>query len=147
MWCLDFDFNFDCINSLTFFSHVTGFKITERHRRSTDLFVQGVQASRKLLAGARILPREGRLKRFEKIGNINTAMREFYSVKPREVNWQKLDNGVNVISGLVGDRQIVMIDNGVRGNAMIRIIDNKAKRILEEWNQPGTYGDQIIYRQ
>ena len=141
----------DCINSLTFFSHFTGFQITERHRRSVrqaaDLFVQGVQASRKILAGARILPSEGRLKRFEKIGNINTAMREFYSVKPREVKWQKYDNGVNVISGLVGDRQIVMIDNGVRGNAMIRIIDNKAKRILEEWNQPGTYGDQIIYRQ
>ena len=85
----------------------------------------------------------GRFKRYEKFGNKNTAMEEFYSLQPREVKRYKRPK---MIIGLIGDRQIKMY-NDLEGNPVIEIIDNNAKKIFEKWNQPGTYGEKIVYKQ
>ena len=121
---------------------------TRSAQPAQNLFIQGLRATRKILAGARRTPSaDGRFKRFEKFGNINTAVKEFYSLKPRQVTRVELNKGDNVISGLVGDRQIRMYNNGDNGYPVIEIIDNNAKRLFEEWDQPGTYGEMIVYKQ
>ena len=127
-----------------------GPQLTERQTRSvsaTTLFLQGLRATRKLLVGARKTHSEDRFEIYEKHGSKYTAVREFYSLHPRDVKRVELNQDIHLISGVIGDRHILLIDNGIDANAVIEIVNHNAKQLFEKWDQSGTYGNRIIYKQ
>lgn len=84
-----------------------------RRKRSPILFQIGAAAVNFLLRGAKQIRSRSQLhKRFEKQGDFETALKDFYSVDPRDVRvfmYSKgMGKGVSKLTGQVGDRQMTL---------------------------------------
>lgn len=113
-------------------------------KRAVPMAVRGLNALNKLLSGSSPMRATSDVyRRYEKPGDFETALREFYSVKPRNVRERKNNFHVQhqagrVITGNVGNRRLVLRSNGVDGRPSLEVIETKF--------EPGPYVDQIVYK-
>ena len=63
---------------------------------SADVALTGLRAAKLLLKGAVQTPHElYDTRKFQKIGNLRTALRDFYAIRPQFIQKVKLDGGVS----------------------------------------------------
>lgn len=118
----------------------------KREKKAASMTARGLMALRKLLSGSKKVPLNSKVyRRFEKPGDFETAMKEFYSVKPRNVKEHKDNKNFmiqfqagRVITGNVGNRRLILRTNGPDGQPSLEVIETKF--------EPGPYIDQIIYK-
>lgn len=123
--------------------------IEERKKRSKILVDIGAAAVDYLLDGARALRSYSQQwKRYEKSGNLFTAIREFYKVKPTNVYRYKQKNGVDVLEGDLGDRTIYLRtkDMKEKGSPTIEVFDPKKAQYGPKNNVFGQPSEKFVYR-
>lgn len=135
-------------------SHIipdTVYKATNFDDRDTrtlgiDLAARGLLAAQHLLKGTKaIRSYSDRWRKYEKPGDLQTAIKDYYSVKPAESVFMNLRLSTRhqvgkILSGTVGDRWVVLRMDGdkySKGRPVLEIIDTVPK--------PGPGTDKIVY--
>lgn len=114
--------------------HYEEFKIADiftgtRGKRSLSLIAQGAKAVTKLLENTKRTTgntRYGRQYRnYKKLGDFDTALKDFESVDPVSVTTKVNENGVKIVKGFVGNKRIKIRSPGYKknSNAVLDVYD------------------------
>lgn len=99
----------------------------------------GLQAVKVLLSGSKPLKTMSTTyRKYEKYGNFDAALKDFYSVQPRHIRVLQKDKSHANYEGVVGDRILLLKENNYFGFTTLDIIEKGLK--LE------TNVDRIIYK-
>lgn len=115
---------------------------TKRKKRAASLLAKGALAVRAILRGAKPVYSNGKVNRnFEKKGDYVTAIKDFLSVSPVNIRERTSESGVKVMTGLVGDRILVLR----RHQKHLPVLD--IKDTTGQYLEPGQqFIDRIIYK-
>ena len=88
------------------------------------------------------------MRKYEKIGDQESAMRDFTSLSPenvKRVEFYKFNKGVKLV-GTVGNKIAVLKDYGADAYPVIELIDPGAKAFRKISNQKGQFGIRVVYK-
>ena len=75
---------------------------------SADVALTGLRAAKLLLKGAVQTPHELHdTRKFQKIGNLRTALRDFYAIRPQFIQKVKLDGGVSYMYYIIEKKSAI----------------------------------------
>lgn len=108
----------------------------ERKTRAIPFAVKGIFALKSLIKGTKpVKSYSYQFRKYEKPGDANTAINDYYSIKPE--NSKIMNIGIElkskpgtVLTGLAGDRRIVLLldgDKWSKGRPVLEVIDTKTK--------------------
>lgn len=122
--------------------------IYHRWKRGVSLTAQGAIALRTLLSGAKsAYSKTEQYRNYHKQGDYVTAVQDFVSVNPQRVSVKKMRHEKTVVSGLVGDRRLVLYEESpVVGGPMLDIVDMTAKARYKSRGPRTKSVDRIMYK-
>lgn len=114
-----------------------------REKRTVRLLLgravlQGIQAVKRMVKGARKVPSDNGVKEYEKTGGYKKASMDFEKAKPKDVQPLIGPSGVIGKTGKVGDREVILRDGGNGVRPTIEIIRPRDFK--------GNYVDQVTER-
>lgn len=119
-------------------------------RAIPSLIIKGRSAANYLLQGTTRLPtKTPSQRRFEKPGNFQTALNDFYSVGPRNVRIVSQGNKISRVSGQVGDRQLFLTKCS-RGEHCLPVLEIRNTEVMLHqapilYDLLGIPCDKIVY--
>lgn len=132
----------------------------EREKRASYplnpfLFSRGLYALNQLLFKAkRVWTPSRRYRKYEKFGDENDAVKDFYSISPENIEVTKVKFQLDhtkteglVYKGTVGDREVRLLRQGdgySHGRPVIDVVESRTSSFRNSNNQP--YIDRFIYK-
>ena len=131
---------FDSIDKITLGKRTRGRK---RVKKSVSPFlgdgVKGLIAATRLLKGTEQLgTKEKNVRLFQKAGDFESAMADFNSLKPWLVTKKSYPGGNRLVTGMIGNRLIVVDKKGSKLNPMITVLRASTDGLYDS-------ADKIIY--
>ena len=101
--------------------------------------VQGLIAATRLLKGTeQVGTKEKNVRLFHKVGDFESAMADFNSLKPWLVTKKSYPGGNRLVTGMIGNRLIVVDKKGSKHNPMITVLRASADGVYDS-------ADKVIY--
>ena len=130
---------FDAIAQKTVGKRIRGRKRATRSLPFLGHGIEGLLAVNKLLKGtSQVGTKERNVRVFEKAGDFETAMADFNSLKPWLVTKKSYPGGNRLVTGLVGNRLVVVDKIGHKRNPTTTVLRESADGVYDS-------ADRIIY--
>lgn len=117
----------------------------ERRKKAVTQTAKGLAVLQALLRGAKEIPtKSNRYRLYKKYGNLDTALKDFNSVKPdftgpKRYGWNS--QGLKIFKPrikIVGDRKLILMPDGDRYS--------RRSPVLQIWTDTDVLYDRIVYK-